>query len=331
MDQPEIRGRMNVPWFESPFFEEELRAARLPSEDEAMVRRFRDDGYLILEEPVTDMDSLDRVTRTLSGKYTGAATGYEEASRIQNAWTFNPHVQELAVLPSVLRVLAVLYRRTPIPFQTLNFDVGTQQMAHSDSIHFNSIPEKFMCGVWIALEDTDADNGPLFYHEGSHSLPVYDFFDLGIPTGYEHYREYEIRVKEILEREKKPRKEFHVKKGQGVIWSANLFHGGSPIRDPKRTRVSQVTHYYFEDCIYYQPGASSPHTGYLQLKRVRNIMDGNLVPHRHMGRDIHALSYLSGAGQTALMATGASVALTTLKKLANRKAWPGWFRGKTGP
>ena len=25
------------------------------------------------------------------------------------------------------------------------------------------------------------------------------------------------------------------------------------VRDPESTRLSQVTHYYFEDCVYYKP------------------------------------------------------------------------------
>ena len=38
--------------------------------------------------------------------------------------------------------------------------------------------------------------------------------------------------------------------GQALIWAANLFHGGSPIVDTTRTRLSQVTHYYFEGCFF---------------------------------------------------------------------------------
>jgi hypothetical protein len=37
-----------------------------------------------------------------------------------------------------------------------------------------------------------------------------------------------------------------IKKGQAIIWHANLLHGGSPQTDKAKTRNSQVTHYYFE-------------------------------------------------------------------------------------
>jgi ectoine hydroxylase-related dioxygenase (phytanoyl-CoA dioxygenase family) len=288
-------GSLNMPWFESPLLEEDIQASGLAPEDKALVQRFRDDGYLIIEEPIVDDALADAVRKSLRGKYTGAATGYDEAGRLQDAWKFNAHVKDIATRPRVLQLLELLYRRRPIPFQTLNFEVGTQQMAHSDTIHFHSIPQKFMCGVWVALEDTDHANGPLFYHEGSHRLPVYDFFDLGIPAGYEHYQEYERRVEKILERAGSARREFHLKKGQAVIWSANLFHGGAPIRDARRTRLSQVTHYCFDDCIYYQPAESNPYAGYMQLKKVVDIGTGLRVPHRYLGRGLGPYEYFVSA------------------------------------
>ena len=44
-----------------------------------------------------------------------------------------------------------------------------------------------------------------------------------------------------------------LRKGEALIWSSNLLHGGSPQRDPSLTRWSQVTHYFFEGCRYWKP------------------------------------------------------------------------------
>ena len=49
-----------------------------------------------------------------------------------------------------------------------------------------------------------------------------------------------------------------LKKGQALLWSSNLLHGGSPMQDPQSTRKSQVTHYYFEGCRYWTPMLSAP-------------------------------------------------------------------------
>ena len=76
-----------------------------------------------------------------------------------DAWTVSEAVRELATSPAILGLLEVLYGRRPIPFQTLNFLRGSQQPTHSDAYHFHSYPKHFMCGVWVAFEDTDDDNG----------------------------------------------------------------------------------------------------------------------------------------------------------------------------
>ncbi len=60
---------------------------------------------------------------------------------------------------------------------------------------------------------------------------------------------------------------FCPKKGEALIWSANLLHGGAVQKDPKRTRWSQVTHYYFENCAYYTPMYSNPAAGLMEWRR----------------------------------------------------------------
>ncbi len=70
------------------------------------------------------------------------------------------------------------------------------------------------------------------------------------------------------------------------MWAANLFHGGSAITDRGRTRHSQVTHYYFEDCLYYLPIASDPFVNRLCLREVVDIASGEFIPHRYRGREL---------------------------------------------
>jgi len=58
------------------------------------------------------------------------------------------------------------------------------------------------------------------------------------------------------------------------VWAANLFHGGSPIRDPARTRKSQVTHYYFADTVPYTPMFSQRSRGAYRVRAVKDIRTG---------------------------------------------------------
>jgi len=61
----------------------------------------------------------------------------------------------------------------------------------------------------------------------------------------------------MVERRGYEKKEAILKRGQAIIWDANLLHGGSPIKNPELTRYSQVTHYFFESEYYYTPALST--------------------------------------------------------------------------
>ena len=77
---------------------------------------------------------------------------------------------------------------------------------------------------------------------------------------------------------------FLARKGQALIWAANLLHGGSPQHDPRRTRWSQVTHYYFEDCLYYTPSYSDEALGDLAIRRnIVDIATGQPIANTYLG------------------------------------------------
>lgn len=190
-------------------------------------------------------------------------------------------------------MLHLFYGREPIPFQTLNFPIGTEQLTHSDTIHFHCVPHRFMCGVWVALEDIDDDNGPLHVYPGSHKLPILDMHDLGLPSGHESYKQYEQAVRMFVENIGCPRKIIHMKKGQMIIWAANLLHGGEPIRNRDRTRLSQVTHYFFEGCLYYTPMHSDPYLGKVTMREIVNIIDKKVVPNVYNGVHVETMAKCS--------------------------------------
>ena len=204
-----------------------------------------------------DLAMLDRIVANVHPLYGEA---YEQnptaPARLQDAWKQVEEVRQLARNSSIAYALKQLFGRKPLPFQTLNFPVGTRQWAHSDTIHFNSQPAGYMVGVWVALEDIDADNGPLIYYPGSHQLREYSMQDFGLEPGYANYKHYEGRVQELITAEKLEPEYGTIKKGETLIWHANLLHGGAPQKDSTRSRHSQVTHFYFENCRYYTPMTS---------------------------------------------------------------------------
>lgn len=173
--------------------------------------------------------------------------------RIQDGWRTIEEIRQLAMNRTILDSLEQIFGRKAKPFQTLNFPVGTEQLPHSDTLHFNSIPRGYMVGVWIALEDIDESNGPLIYYPGSHKLREYTMRSFGLGRGHDFYSQYEKEILRIIEQQKFEPALGIVKKGEAIIWHANLLHGGAPQKDPERTRHSQVTHCYFENCKYWTP------------------------------------------------------------------------------
>lgn len=230
------------PWFDQPEPDYLRHTSALANRPDltAAAAAFREKGYLVHDFGFPEADLAE------AAAFTAAIT----RDRVQDGWLVNGGVKRLATSPKVLAFLSDLYQRQAFAFQTLNFPRGSQQKTHSDTWHFNSLPVGFMCGVWIALEDIHPDSGPLRYFAGSQRLPVFSREEVGDPARYEQH------VADTVERAGLEAETAPIRRGQAFIWAANLFHGGSPIADPARTRLSQVSHYYFRGCSYFTPLAS---------------------------------------------------------------------------
>jgi len=239
-------------------------------------KRFADDGYLVIETGV-DHSMLDAIVDALDPYWNGETpkgVSQADSSRVQDAWRVCDEVRVLATYPKILDTLRQLYVERPLPFQTLNFPKGTQQPTHSDSLHFNSEPFGMMCGVWVALEDIGMDQGPLVYYPGSHKLPEANFDEVGVEASLENYPKYLEFVEEKLNAHNFKASYGLLKKGQALVWAANLLHGGSRQNDPSLSRHSQVTHYYFDNGRYWRPSASREARFYFEPKWIPYPGDG---------------------------------------------------------
>lgn len=283
-----------VPDVESPLFEKIFASKRVSPETLEIARKLRKDGFVVFDFPDPDFPRVaEKIIQSLDSKYEWDAwrKGKTPNLRIQDGWQQVSEVKQIACNPKVLALLSELYGRRAFPFQTLNFAVGTQQHFHTDCAHFSSCPERFMAGVWVALEDIDSDNGPLVYYPGSHALPVFSNEHVGINpdtrgNSLSHYPAYERAWESIVESLDLKPLEFHAKKGQALIWAANLLHGGAAQKNLKRTRYSQVTHYYFENCAYYTPSRSVPFLGPIDFRGIVDISTGKRVPNMLNGVEV---------------------------------------------
>jgi Phytanoyl-CoA dioxygenase (PhyH) len=237
--------------------------SRKPILSEEQVGQYHGAGYMIFD-PKIPMSVLDQAIIDLKN-HPDNVHNLHHGSRVFNGWKQSRAVRSIALNARVLRALRQLYGRTPLPFQTLNFPIGTEQKPHSDIIHFHTDPPSYMCGVWVALEDIDEGNGALVYYPGSHKLPEVKMEDFAAGPGKEHYDDYEATIAGVVKKNNLRPERAIIRKGQCLIWSANLIHGGGSHPDKHRTRHSQVTHYFFEGCQYYTPLDS--YGGYRHLRQ----------------------------------------------------------------
>src|SRR6476619_6967511 len=227
MAAPPTRGKLERPWFESPFFERELASSDLDSEARELVQSYAHDGYAVIDLHTPEFDRIaERIELALHERHNSGT------NRVQDAWRYVPEIRELATIETVKRTLRTLYGRRPIPFQTLNFRRGTEQRTHSDMVHFNSMPQRFMAGVWVALEDIGPDSGPLHYYPGSHRLAEYLPHEIGLPRAEPvatRYEAYESFLERLIENAGLRKETARPRKGEALIWAANTLHGGEPI------------------------------------------------------------------------------------------------------
>jgi hypothetical protein len=290
-----------IPIVESPLFNSIIDKQELTQVERRIAHDLNERGFAVFDFPEVALDDrIERIKTYLAPHFDvdmmdkDAIKNAGKVNRVQDGWVYDEDIRAIASNAAVLDLLERLYGRRPFPFQTLNFPVGTQQPLHSDSVHFSSIPERFMCGVWLAMEDIHADAGPLSYLPGSHKWPILSNGLVG-RRGFGSPRDqaqepFEAAWKALLDASNAKPEIFLARKGQALIWAANLLHGGSVQRNPKLTRWSQVTHYYFENCIYYTPAFSDEALGHLDLRTVVNVETEELRPNCHLGEPLEEKS-----------------------------------------
>jgi|TARA_B110000263_G_scaffold162825_1_gene141702 ectoine hydroxylase-related dioxygenase (phytanoyl-CoA dioxygenase family) len=223
-------------------------------------------GYLICnvsQDGLIDLvnQDIDKLLSLDDIKTNSKIYSYNDSPRIVESWTKSENCKNLSLSKIVIDLLRDLYDSNPQAFSTINFLHSTEQPLHSDYTHFGTLPEGRLAASWIALEDVSPMAGPLQVVPGSHKLNYFDFEQISatppksLSQIKQNYTLYEEWVKRTIKQEK-----LHsivlddLKKGDCVIWHANLLHGSPECQDNSITRKSQVTHWTFEDVErHYNP------------------------------------------------------------------------------
>ena len=254
------------PWLDKPEYKKELSnklaASSFTEKEKEQIARFPEEGYMILQNAFT-AGEVDTILSEIENLKTSGKAKQRDDERIIFAIHNSEKIYELATKKSIVNILDFVLGKNVKLFQSLNFEHGSAQRAHSDTIHMTTYPLGYLVAVWVALEDIHPDSGPLFYYPGSHKLPYVlnsDYLHGGnyFMLGANAYQKYEDAIQQIIETNKLKKEVFCPKKGDAFIWHANILHGGSPINNSNLTRKSMVLHFYAEDVICYHEITQRP-------------------------------------------------------------------------
>lgn len=256
-----------TPWMDKDISEEQIRkkveATSFSGPAKQALLGWKENGYAILEK-FLDERTVDSINAELEKLLAEKKIEFTLGNKIMFANKASELIKSVTVKKEITDILDFILGRKVVPFQTINFVTGSEQHAHSDSIHMTTYPLGYLVAIWVALEDISEDAGPLSYYPGSHKLPYLlndgyerggNIFTVGADS---NYLKYEEKIGEVVREKRLPKKIFTAKKGDVLIWHANLIHGGEKISRPGATRKSMVVHYFAEDVIKYHEITERP-------------------------------------------------------------------------
>jgi hypothetical protein len=132
-----------------------------------------------------------------------------------------------------------------VAFQTMTMRKGSEENLHIDTGPLTLTEPMSMAASLVALEDVQPQSGEFQFIPGSHRLPELLHYgtDKGHNGDYEEYDKILQGTLQMCDERGLKTKTFMAKKGDALIWHADLMHGGAPIQDQSRTRLSSVAHF----------------------------------------------------------------------------------------
>src|SRR5579871_30177 len=233
-----------------------------PDEIQRQLIAWSENGYMLLKNFLgeTTVESINREIDKLVQQKKLHPT---HDNKLMFANRVSLLIKNITLQKPLTDILSFILDKEVVPFQTIHFIYGSNQRAHSDSIHMTTYPLGYLIAVWIALEDTTMDNGPLFYYPCSHKMPYllnndFNEGETALTLGKKDYFDYEDVIEKAIAEKNIGKKIFLAKKGDVFVWHANLAHGGLPVVKPELTRKSMVIHYYAKDVIKYHEITERP-------------------------------------------------------------------------
>ena len=183
-------------------------------------------------------------------------------------YTVDPQWRFLAMHPGISGMVSQLMQGHPRVVQTMymhkNPEGGTGVAIHQDTHYIRNEPNTLMA-CWLALSDTDKDNGGLCVVPGSHKRPIYKtappkdeseharwekIYPMRGPDGREWAEP--MSSHEIQGLDPSEIVYLSVPKGSGVFFTSMTIHGSFANRSGTRPRLAFATHYVKEGTWVYR-------------------------------------------------------------------------------
>lgn len=311
MDTPRYHSNFGGMWIDREDWRQELsrRRPQLGDKTAEDIETFVRDGVIIFPGAAThsEVDAFERaisrafdqgaenVLCQLPGDGTNkpiSQVSERRGLRVVDAYAVMPEALDLLANKRVITFLRAIFGEDPLLFQGLSFDRGSGQGLHQDTAYVVVDRPLELAACWIALEDIQEGSGELMYVRGSHRFP-----EAGLFNGKKHWNAQEdgddahlkwfAWLENSAEKMGLKREVFRAKKGDILVWHADLAHGGSPIKDESKSRKSLVGHY----C----PASAHPHYFSFQPNR-RTVRDYGPLHYSSSHFDLNAVPKLSKKG-----------------------------------
>jgi phytanoyl-CoA hydroxylase len=305
VDHRQTPSRFGGMWIDHSDFITRLAAKHHAGEisDELSVQIFRfvRDGYVVFKNAVPG-PLIDKLNEEIEGfwqappegmlietfepdrqhKYIPPQIEYRGGvTKLLDLFAFSALAQEATAAPKIMEFLSAVFEDRPKAFQGLYFWKGSEQAIHKDTAYVKVDTEPMhLTASWLALEDVHPDTGELEYYIGSHRAPDYLFggSHKWMETNPHEHNDFLASLHKDAETYRYARGSFLGRKGDVLIWHADLAHGGSPLKHPGITRKSLVTHFtadrnepFFRRSTHFQPLATERCNFVSQFCDVKNF------------------------------------------------------------
>ena len=262
-----IGKKAKTPWLDTIINEKDIQNhpvfCHFPEQIETQLLQWHKNGFLIWEN-FLDAETVDAINNDIDNLLEKKEVDFNYTHRkIFNAYRQSFTIRKVIKENQLLDLLSFILDKKVLPFQTINFLKGSEQQAHSDSIHMSTFPQGYLIAAWFALEDISLEQGPLSYFPGSHRLPYitnsdYENTNNRFMLDGDANKKYEEKAQEVIRQNNLQKQVFTAKKGDVLIWHGNLIHGGEPMLNKELTRKSFVVHYFAENVIAYHEISERP-------------------------------------------------------------------------